>query len=136
MTMCHVNRVAYSDKQSVLASFSSFSFVYGHPLFWLSALISLFLKQQLLCCEFSRHYPYPYSAAMQALQLHYGQPQQQAQSEIAAILTCVSANDSQFFKPCGTTEIPVGRLPNLTRTTLLYLIQSFTLNALCSVSFT
>lgn len=34
-----------------------------------------------------RHDPFPYTAAMQALQLHYGQPHQLAQSEITAILT-------------------------------------------------
>ncbi len=47
-----------------------------------------------------RHHPYPYSAAMQALQLQYGQPHQLAQSEIAAILTSpdVKPNDSHSFQ--------------------------------------
>lgn len=47
-----------------------------------------------------RHHPYPYSAAMQALQLQYGQPHQLAQSEIAAILTSpdVKANDARSFQ--------------------------------------
>lgn len=47
-----------------------------------------------------RHHPYPYSAAMQALQLQYGQPHQLAQSEIAAILTSpdVKANDPHSFQ--------------------------------------
>ena len=34
-----------------------------------------------------RHKPFPYTAAMHALQLQYGQPHQLAQSEKAAILT-------------------------------------------------
>ncbi|CAM4638688.1 unnamed protein product [Leuciscus chuanchicus] len=47
-----------------------------------------------------RHHPYPYSAAMQALQLQYGQPHQLAQSEIAAILTApeVKPNDARSFQ--------------------------------------
>ncbi|XP_073724410.1 uncharacterized protein [Misgurnus anguillicaudatus] len=47
-----------------------------------------------------RHHPYPYSAAMQALQLQYGQPHQLAQGEIAAILTSpdVKPNDSHSFQ--------------------------------------
>ncbi|XP_073766348.1 uncharacterized protein [Danio rerio] len=47
-----------------------------------------------------RHHPYPYSAAMQALQLQYGQPHQLAQSEIAAILTSpdVKPNDGHSFQ--------------------------------------
>ncbi|XP_042615149.1 uncharacterized protein LOC122145431 [Cyprinus carpio] len=47
-----------------------------------------------------RHHLYPYSAAMQALQLQYGQPHQLAQSEIAAILTApeVKPNDAHSFQ--------------------------------------
>ncbi|XP_067306912.1 uncharacterized protein [Pseudorasbora parva] len=47
-----------------------------------------------------RHHSYPYSAAMQALQLQYGQPHQLAQSEIAAILTApeVKSNDANSFQ--------------------------------------
>ncbi|KAL1267690.1 hypothetical protein QQF64_033053 [Cirrhinus molitorella] len=47
-----------------------------------------------------RHHPYPYSAAMQALQLQYGQPHQLAQSEIASILTSpdVKRNDNHSFQ--------------------------------------
>lgn len=47
-----------------------------------------------------RHHPFPYSAAMQALQLQYGQPHQLAQSEIAAILTApeVKPNDGRSFQ--------------------------------------
>lgn len=47
-----------------------------------------------------RHHPFPYSAAMQGLQLQYGQPHQLAQSEIAAILTApeVKPNDARSFQ--------------------------------------
>ncbi len=47
-----------------------------------------------------RHHPFPYSAAMQALQLQYGQPHQLAQSEIAAILTApeVKLNEARSFQ--------------------------------------
>ncbi len=46
------------------------------------------------------HHPFPYSAAMQALQLQYGQPHQLAQSEIAAILTApeVKLNEARSFQ--------------------------------------
>ncbi|XP_028301819.1 uncharacterized protein LOC114462917 [Gouania willdenowi] len=47
-----------------------------------------------------RHAPFPYTAAMQALQLQYGQPHQLAQSEIAAILTTpdVKSGDARTFQ--------------------------------------
>ncbi len=46
------------------------------------------------------HHPYPYSAAMQALQFQYGQPHQLAQSEIATILTTpdVKPGDARTFQ--------------------------------------
>lgn len=47
-----------------------------------------------------RHEARPYTAAMQALQLHYGQPHQLAQSEIAAILNAqdVKVGDASSFQ--------------------------------------
>jgi len=47
-----------------------------------------------------RHDPFPYTAAMYALQLQYGQPHQLAQSEIAAILTTpdVRSGDARTFQ--------------------------------------
>lgn len=47
-----------------------------------------------------RHEARPYTAAMQALQLHYGQPHQLAQSEIAAILNTsdVRVGDASSFQ--------------------------------------
>lgn len=47
-----------------------------------------------------RHDPFPYTAAMHALQVQYGQPHQLAQSEIAAILTMpdVRSGDARTFQ--------------------------------------
>ncbi|KAK0139824.1 hypothetical protein N1851_023266 [Merluccius polli] len=47
-----------------------------------------------------RHDPFPYTAAMHALQLQYGQPHQLAQSEIAAILNTpdVKSGDARTFQ--------------------------------------
>lgn len=43
------------------------------------------LPEPQMIGQFCRHEARPYTAAMQALQLHYGQPYQLAQSEIAAM---------------------------------------------------
>ncbi|GAA6111776.1 uncharacterized protein LOC113091249 [Tachysurus ichikawai] len=58
------------------------------------------LPEDQMIGQSCRHHPYPYSAAMQALQLQYGQPHQLAQSEIAAILTApeVKPNDACSFQ--------------------------------------
>ena len=58
------------------------------------------LPEDQMIGQSCRHHPYPYSAAMQALQLQYGQPHQLAQSEIAAILTTpdVKPSDARTFQ--------------------------------------
>jgi len=58
------------------------------------------LPEAQMIAQSCRHHLHPYSAAMQALQLQYGQPHQLAQSEIAAILTSsdVKPNDSHSFQ--------------------------------------
>ncbi len=63
-------------------------------------LLELTLPEAQMIGQSCRHHPYPYSAAMQALQLQYGEPHQLAQSEIAAILTSpdVKPNDSHSFQ--------------------------------------
>ncbi|KAK7912857.1 hypothetical protein WMY93_013068 [Mugilogobius chulae] len=58
------------------------------------------LPEAQMIAQSCRHHPEPYTAAMQALQLQYGQPHQLAQSEIAAILTSpdIKIGDSISFQ--------------------------------------
>lgn len=58
------------------------------------------LPEPQMIGQFCRHEAQPYTAAMQALQLHYGQPYQLAQSEIAAILNApdMKVGDASSFQ--------------------------------------
>lgn len=60
----------------------------------------LILDEARLIAQAYRHYPQPYTMAMQALQRQYGQPHQLAQSEISAILNApdVKPGDSKAFQ--------------------------------------
>lgn len=76
----------------------------------------LILDEARMIAQSCRHYPQPYTAAMQALQRQYGQPHQLAQSEIAAILNApdLKAGDAKAFQSFALkVNLLVGMLTSL-----------------------
>lgn len=71
----------------------------------------LILDEAKLIAQACRHYQQPYTAAMQALQIQYGQPHQLAQREFTAILNAPDV--SEDFKAFQSFALRVDLLVSL-----------------------